>query len=63
MDQDRIAGAANKAKGAVKSAVSSAMSDGKLKAEGKLDNANGSVQSAVGLAKDAVRGALNRSKT
>jgi uncharacterized protein YjbJ (UPF0337 family) len=55
MDKDRIHGAANKAKGAVKEGVGKITGDEKLKAEGKLDKAKGHVQSAVGGAKDAVR--------
>ena len=55
MDKDRISGAANKAKGAVKDAVGSATGDTKTQAEGKTDKAKGTVQNAVGGAKDAAR--------
>ena len=48
MDKDRISGAANKAKGAVKDAVGSATGDTKTQAEGKMDKAKGSAQSAAG---------------
>ena len=41
MDKDRISGAANKAKGAVKDAVGSATGDTKTQAEGKADKAKG----------------------
>lgn len=63
MDKDRIAGAANKAKGAVKDAVGWATGDTKMQAGGKVDKAKGSVQSAVGYVKDAVRRAINKGKT
>ena len=61
MDKDRISGAANKAKGAVKDAVGSATGDTKMQAEGKADKAKGTVQNAVGGAKDAVRDATSKS--
>ncbi len=63
MDKDRIAGAANKAKGAVKDALGSATGDTRMQAGGKADKAKGSLQGALGRAKDAVRGVLNRTKT
>ena len=62
MDKDRISGAANKAKGAVKDAVGSATSDTKTQAEGKMDKAKGSAQSTAGGAKDAVRDATDKAK-
>ena len=63
MDEDRISGAANKAKGAVKDAVGSATGDTKTQAEGKMDKAKGSAQSAIGGAKDAARDATDKGKT
>lgn len=57
MDKDRIAGAVNQAKGAVKDAVGKVTGDTKLQAEGKADKAAGKVQSTVGGAKDAARDA------
>ena len=60
MDKDRLSGAANKAKGAVKDAVGSATGDTKTQAEGKMDKAKGSAQNAAGGAKDAVREATNK---
>ena len=60
MDKDRISGAANKAKGAVKDAVGSATGDAKTQAEGKADKAKGSVQSAAGGAKDTARDATKK---
>lgn len=60
MDKDRIAGAANQAKGAVKEAVGNVTGDAKLQTEGAADKAAGKVQSAVGGAKDTVRDAVNK---
>jgi uncharacterized protein YjbJ (UPF0337 family) len=60
MDKDRIAGAGNQAKGAIKDAAGKLMGDQKLQAEGKADKAKGKVQSAVGGAKDAARDAMNK---
>jgi uncharacterized protein YjbJ (UPF0337 family) len=57
MDKDRVAGAAQKAKGAVKEAAGKATGDAKLRAEGKADKAAGSVRNAVGGMKDSVRDA------
>jgi uncharacterized protein YjbJ (UPF0337 family) len=57
MDKDRIAGAADKAKGAVKEAAGKATGDTRLQAEGKADKAKGAVKNAVGGAKDAIRDA------
>ena len=56
MDKDRIDGAANQAKGAVKEVAGNATGDQKLQTEGTLDKAKGQVQSAVGGAKDTLRG-------
>ena len=57
MDKDRIDGAANQAKGAIKETAGKVTGDTKLQAEGMADKAKGKVQSAVGGAKDAVRDA------
>jgi uncharacterized protein YjbJ (UPF0337 family) len=57
MDKDRIAGAGQKAKGAVKEAAGKATGDAKLKAEGRADKVAGSVRNAVGGMKDAARDA------
>jgi uncharacterized protein YjbJ (UPF0337 family) len=60
MDKDRIKGAADQAKGAVKDAVGKATGDTKLRSEGQADKLKGKVESAVGGAKDTVRDAANR---
>ena len=57
MDKDRIEGAANQAKGAIKQAAGKVTGDTKLQAEGAADKAKGKVQNAVGGAKDALRDA------
>jgi uncharacterized protein YjbJ (UPF0337 family) len=57
MDKDRVAGAAQKAKGAVKEAAGKVTGDAKLKAEGRADKAAGSVRNAVGGMKDSLRDA------
>jgi uncharacterized protein YjbJ (UPF0337 family) len=55
MDNDRIKGMADQAKGAVKDAAGKVTGDTKLQAEGKLDKAKGKVESAVGGVKDSLR--------
>ena len=60
MDKDRIEGAWDKTKGAVKEGVGKALGDTKLQAEGQADKAAGTVKNAVGGAKDAVRDAADK---
>lgn len=55
MDKDRIAGAAQEAKGAIEAAVGKATGDAKLQADGAADKAAGKVRKAIGGAKDALR--------
>ena len=57
MDKDRIEGAANQAKGAVKEAAGKVTGDAKLQAEGAADKAAGKVQNAVGGLKDSLKDA------
>ncbi|NKC32429.1 CsbD family protein [Falsiroseomonas selenitidurans] len=59
MDKDRIKGAGNQAKGAVKQGIGELTGDAKLEAEGRMDKAKGKVQSAVGGAKDSAREAVD----
>ncbi len=61
MDEDRVKGAANQAKGAVKQATGNLTGDAKLQGEGAADKAKGKVQSTVGGAKDAARDATKSS--
>jgi uncharacterized protein YjbJ (UPF0337 family) len=60
MDKDRVKGAADQAKGSIKSAAGKVLGDEKLKAEGAADKAKGKIESAVGGLKDAVRDAVKR---
>ena len=56
VSHDRVGGAAEQAKGAVKDTFGSVTGDTKLQAEGKIDKAEGRAQSAYGGAKDTLRG-------
>ncbi len=58
MDKDRIQGAAEQAKGAVKEAAGNLTGDQKLQAEGKADKIAGKAESTIGGAKDTAREAL-----
>ena len=60
MDKDRIKGAIDQAKGAVKDTVGKAIGDPKLQADGKADKLKGKIESAVGGVKDAVRDATDK---
>lgn len=55
MDKDRIKGAADKAKGAMKETAGKATGDNKLNVEGALDKAKGHMESTAGKAKDDIR--------
>jgi uncharacterized protein YjbJ (UPF0337 family) len=59
MDKDRIKGALNEAKGAVKKTVGEATGNERMEADGHLDTAKGKVQGGVGKAKDATRDAID----
>lgn len=60
MDKDRVSGAVDQAKGAVKDAVGKLTGDTKLQADGKADKAAGKIESAIGGAKDTARDALKK---
>ena len=60
MDKDRIKGAADQAKGSLKSTAGKILGDQKLQVEGEADKAKGKVESAVGGLKDAARDAAKR---
>jgi uncharacterized protein YjbJ (UPF0337 family) len=60
VDENRIKGALDKAKGAVKEGVGSVTGDEKLKGEGMADKAKGKAESVVGGAKDALRDAADK---
>ncbi len=56
MDKDRAKGSATNVGGKVKEGAAKVTGDSKLKGEGKLDQAKGKVQNAVGGIKDAING-------
>lgn len=60
VDQNRIDGALDQAKGALKEGAGKLVGDQKLEAEGKADKAAGKAESAVGGVKDAARDAVNK---
>jgi uncharacterized protein YjbJ (UPF0337 family) len=56
MDKDRVKGSATNMGGKAKEAAGKLTGDSKLKGEGKMDQAKGKVQNAVGGIKDAIKG-------
>ena len=60
MDRNRIEGAAEKAKGAVKDATGRIIGNDRLRAEGKMDKAKGEVKEAAGKIADKAREAIDR---
>ena len=55
VDKDRVEGAFDQAKGAVKEGIGNLTGDDKLKAEGAADKVAGKAKSTVGGVKDTVR--------
>ena len=55
MDNDRIKGMSDQAKGAMKDAAGKITGDSKLQAEGKMDKAKGKIENAVGGMKDSLK--------
>ena len=55
MDNDRIKGMGDQAKGSLKDAAGKVTGDSKLQAEGKMDKAKGKIENAVGGIKDSLR--------
>lgn len=55
MDKDRIEGATRQAKGTIKEAIGKVLGDAKLVADGKAEKAVGTLQNAIGSAKDALK--------
>ena len=55
MNKDKIDGAAKQAVGAVKEATGKVFGDSHLVAVGKVEKADGKLQSAIGTAKDALK--------
>ena len=60
VDENRVSGAVDKMKGAVKEGIGNVTGDDKLKAEGMADKAKGHAETAVGGAKDTVRDATDK---
>ena len=60
MDKDRVDGAAQKTGGRIKEAAGKLTGDSKLQAEGKADQAAGTIKNAVGGLKDSVREATRK---
>ncbi len=60
VDENRVEGAWDKAKGAVKEGIGKMTGDEKMQAEGVADKAKGKAESAVGGAKDTVRDAADK---
>ena len=60
VDENRVTGALDQAKGAIKEGVGKLVGDDKLTAEGMADKVKGKAESAVGGAKDTIRDAANK---
>ena len=60
MDEDRVKGALDQAKGAIKEGVGKMTGDKKMEAEGVADKASGKVQNTVGGVKDTARDAMSK---
>jgi uncharacterized protein YjbJ (UPF0337 family) len=56
VDRDRVAGSAEQAKGSIKEGVGDVLGDAKLKAQGRIDKAEGRAQNTAGGIKDTLRG-------
>lgn len=60
VDENRVQGALDQAKGAVKEGVGKMIGDQKLQVEGAADKVAGKTESAIGGAKDTVRDAAKK---
>ena len=60
VDENRVEGAFDKVKGAIKEGIGKVTGDEKLQGEGMADKAKGKAESAVGGAKDTVRDAADK---
>ena len=60
VDENRVKGAFDQAKGAVKEGVGKLVGDDKLTAEGMADKVKGKGESTLGGAKDAIRDAADK---
>ena len=61
VDEDRVKGAYDKAKGTVKEGIGKITGDEKLQGEGIADKAKGKIESAVGSAKDTMKDIVDKS--
>ena len=59
MDNDRMKGMGDQAKGGLKDAAGKLTGDSKLQAEGKMEKAKGKIENAVGGMKDSIRESSN----
>ncbi len=62
MNKDRITGAAKQAAGGIEEAAGKTLGDAKLVVEGRDRKAEGTIQNAVGGAKDVLKEASNSKK-
>ncbi len=62
MDKNRIEGSAKQVAGAAKAAVGKAIGDSKLERDGKVDQAAGKIQNAIGGVSDSLREAAKTPK-
>lgn len=60
MDKNRIAGSAREAKGVVKEKIGKIVGDAKLQSDGKVEQAVGKLQNAVGGLNDTAREAVKK---
>jgi uncharacterized protein YjbJ (UPF0337 family) len=60
VDSNRVQGAMDKAKGAVKEGLGKVTGNKKLEAEGVADKAKGTAKTTVGKTKDSVRNAADK---
>ncbi len=61
MDKNKIAGSAREAKGIVKERIGKIVGDAKLQRDGKVEQAVGKLQNAVGGLNDTAREAVKKS--
>ena len=60
MDKNRIDGSIREAKGVVKETIGKVVGDAKLQSDGKIEQAVGKLQNAVGGVADSTREALKK---
>jgi uncharacterized protein YjbJ (UPF0337 family) len=61
MDKDQVKGAADQAKGVVKEVVGKTIGDKKMQAEGTVEKLTGSLERAVGDAKETIGAVIHKS--